>query len=57
MTSISKTEYIDELDDIVNKYVCHSIIKKKPGNVKNNAYIDFNKKKIKKVLNLKLVTM
>ena len=44
MTSISKNEYIDELDDIVNKYICHSIIKKKPGNVKNNSYIDFNKK-------------
>ena len=54
MTTISKTEYIDELDDIVNKYVSHSIIKKKPGNVKNNAYKDFNKKNNKKGSKLKV---
>ena len=36
MTSISKNVYIDELDDIVNKYnnICHNPIKMKPANVK-----------------------
>ena len=51
--------YIDELDDIVNKYnnACHRTIIIKPVEVKPNIYIDFNKKIIKKVLNLKLVIM
>ena len=43
-TSISKTVYIGELDDIVNKYknTCHTIIKMKPTDVKLSTYIDFN---------------
>ena len=37
--------YIDELDDIVNEYddTFHRTIKMKPADVKDNAYIDFNK--------------
>ena len=38
MTSISKNMYIDKLDDIVNEYN-----KMKPVDVKDDAYIDFNK--------------
>ena len=38
MTSISKNEYIDKLDDIVNEYnnTYHRRIKMKPVNVKDN---------------------
>ena len=44
MTSISKTVYIDKLDDIVNKYDnTYSTIKMKPVDVKSNTYIDFSK--------------
>ena len=45
MTSVSKTVYIDKLDDIVNEYnnTYHRAIKMKPVDVKNNTYIDFNK--------------
>ena len=45
MTSISKTVYIDKLDDIVNKYnkTYHRTIKRKPVDVKPSMYIDFNK--------------
>ena len=44
MTSISKTVYIDKLDDIVNKYNnTYSTIKMKPADVKSNTYIDFSK--------------
>ena len=37
--------HIDKLDEIVNKYnnTCHSTIKIKLTNVKNNTYIDFGK--------------
>ena len=43
MTSISKTVYIDKLDDIVNKYNnTYSTIKMKPVDVKSNTYIDFS---------------
>ena len=45
MTSILKNVYIDKLDDIVNecnnKY--HRTIKRKPVDVKDNAYIDSGK--------------
>ena len=46
MTSISKSVYIDQLDDIVSEYsnTYHRTIKMKPIDVKNNTYIDFNKK-------------
>ena len=42
MTSISKNVYIDELDDIVNKYnnTYHITIKMKPIDVKSNTYIN-----------------
>ena len=45
MTSISKNVYIDKLDDIVKKYnnTCHTSIKMKPVDVKDNTYIDFKK--------------
>ena len=46
MTSISKNAYIDELNDIVNKYhnTYHSTIKMKPVDVKSSTYIDFGVK-------------
>ena len=59
MTSVSKNVYIDKLDDIVGEYnnTYHRTIKMKPVDVKNNTYIDFEKKLIVKILNLKLVIM
>ena len=46
MTSISKTVYIDKLDDIVNEYnnTYHRTIKMKPIDVKDNTYINMDKK-------------
>ena len=46
MTTISKNVYIDKLDDIVNEHnnTYHRTIKMNPVDVKNNAYIDFEKK-------------
>ena len=45
MTSISINVYIDNLDDIVNKYnnTYHGTTKMKPVDVKSNIYVDFNK--------------
>ena len=45
MTSISKSVYIDKLDDIVNKYnnVYHSTIEMNPAEVKSSTYIDYSK--------------
>ena len=45
MTSVSKNVYIDRLDEIVNEYnnIYHRTIEMKPLDVKDNAYIDFNK--------------
>ena len=45
MTSISQNEYIDKLDDIVNKYnnTYHRTIKMKPVDVKDSTYIGFKK--------------
>ena len=45
MTSVSKSVYIDKLDDIVNKYknTYHSTIKIKPADVKSSTYIDSSK--------------
>ena len=60
MTSILKNVYIDNLEDIVNKYnnTYHSIIKMKPVDVKWETYIDSSKKKlIIKILNSKLVIL
>ena len=46
MTSISKNECIDKLDDMVKKYnnTYHTSIKMKSVDVKDNTYIDFEKK-------------
>ena len=51
--------YIDESDDIVNRYyhVYHSTIKMKPVDVKWNTYIDSIKELTIKISNLKLVTL
>ena len=59
MTSISKDVHIDKLDDIVIKYnsTYHTTIKMRPVDVKSSTCIDFNVKKMKKILNLKLVPM
>ena len=45
MTSVSKIEYIDRLDDIVNEFnnTYHRTIKMKPIDVKDNTYININK--------------
>ena len=45
MGSISKTVYIDKLNDIVNEYrnTYHRKIKMKPVDVKDDAYIDSSK--------------
>ena len=59
MTSLSKNVYIDKLFDIVNKYsnTYHSKIKMKLVDVKLNTYTDFILKIMKKIPDLKLVTM
>ena len=46
MTSVSKTVYIDKLDDIVNEYnnTYHRTIKMKPIDVKDNTYINIGNK-------------
>ena len=45
MTSISKNVFIDELDDIVNKYnnTYHSKMKMRPVDVKPSTYIYYSK--------------
>ena len=45
MTSISKNVYIDKLDDIVDECnnTCHTTIKMKPIDVKDNKYINISK--------------
>ena len=57
MTSISKNMYNDKLYEVVKKYnnKYHRTIKIKSDNEKSSTYIDFNKKIIRKVLNLELV--
>ena len=60
MASISKNMYIDNLDDIVNKYnnTYQNTVKMKPADVKSNTYINSSKVKILiKILNLKLVVL
>ena len=46
MTAISKNVYIDKLDDKVNEYnnTYHRTVKMKPVDVKDNTYINFEKK-------------
>ena len=45
MTSLSKTVYIDKLDDIVNRYnnIYHRTIEMKPVDLKSNTYINSSK--------------
>ena len=59
MTLVSKNVYIDKLDDTVGEYnnTYHRTIKMKPVDVKDNTYIDFKKKLIINIQNLKLVIM
>ena len=59
MALISKNNYIDKLKNFENEYnnTYHRTIKKKPVDVKNNTYVDSNKKLMIKILNLKLVIM
>ena len=59
MIAISKNVYIDKLDGIVKEYnnTYHTSIKMKPVDVTDNKYIDFKKKIIIKILNLRLVIM
>ena len=59
MTSVSKNVYIDKLDDTVDEYnnTYHRRIKMKPADVEDNTYIDFKKKLVIKILNLKLAIM
>ena len=49
MSSISKNVYINNLDDIVNKYnnTYHRTIKRKPVDIKSNTYINSSKQKFK----------
>ena len=59
MTSVSKNVHIDKLDDIINKYnnTHHSTIKMKLVDAMSSTYVDFNKRVMKKILNLKLVLL
>ena len=45
MTTVSKSVYIDKLDNTVNEYnnIYDRTIKMKPVNVKDIAYIEFSK--------------
>ena len=45
ITSISKNEYIDQLDDIIDEYnnTYHRTIKMKPSDVKDNTYTNIDK--------------
>ena len=57
ITSISKKVYIDQLDEILNKYnnTYHSTVKMKPANAKIIRILTLVKKVIIKIVNLKLV--
>ena len=59
MTSVSKSVYIDKLDDIVNQYnnTYHRTIKMKTFNVEDDTLLIFRKKLMTKIQNLKLVIM
>ena len=59
MALISKNKYINKLKNFENEYnnTYHRTVKKKPVDVKNNTYVDSNKKLMIKILNLKLVIM
>ena len=57
MTSVSKNDYINKLDDIINKYnnTYHGIIKMKPADVNQTHILNLVKKLTIKIQNLKLV--
>ena len=59
MILVPANVYIDELDDIVNKYnnICHSTIKMMPADVKSSKYIEFSITIMIKILNLRPVIM
>ena len=59
MSSLAKMYTLTQLDDIVNKYnnTYHSTIKMKPIEVKASTYIGFNKKIMRKILNLKIAIL
>ena len=59
MTSLSKSEYNDKLDDIFNKYnnTYHRAIKMKPFDVKPSTYIDSSKENNDKDPPLELVIL
>ena len=48
MTSVSKSVYVNNLDDVVDVYhnTCNRTIKMKPVDVKDNTYTDFKKEVI-----------
>ena len=50
MTTISKSVYIDVLNDIVNKYnnTIHRSIEIKPIDVANDSYVEYNEESNKK---------
>ena len=50
MTTISKTVYIDVLNDLVNKCnnTIHRIIKMKPIDVTSDSYVEYNEETDKK---------
>ena len=55
MTSVSKNDYIDKLDDIVNNYnTYHSTIKMKSVNVKSSTSINSSKETNDKNLKYKI---
>ena len=59
MISISKNVHIDKLVDIVDKHKnsYHRTIKMKPVDVKPSTYVNYGKKLIIKILNVKLAIM
>ena len=59
ITGVSKNVSFDVLDDIVNKYnnTVHRTIKTKPIDITDDFMLNTMKILIKKILNLKLVTM
>ena len=59
MTSVSKNVHIDKLDDIVSEYnnTYHTTIKMKPIDVKDNTYINTDKKVDNKDPNFKVGVM
>ena len=59
MTSILKNKYVDKLYNIVDEYnnTYHITIEMKTVDAKSSANFNFNKRIIRKILKLKLMTM